>query len=157
MGNSVRLDPFNAAVSAFNRELWSAWDNGDIGVLDLTRLQAEWGTRSLFDPRLDQLARFPGSTAGMSFLADGMAAHWAATVGRMKKVIALDCDNTLWGGIVGEDGVDGIQFGEDGVGYAFLMFQEMLLALESQGTLLTLCSRNNPEDVENVFARRPKC
>jgi FkbH-like protein len=156
VGNPIRLDPFTAAVAAFNRELWAAWDIGVISILDLTRLQAEWGTRTLFDPRIDQLARFPGSTAGMRLLAERMAAHWAATVGRMKKVVVLDCDNTLWGGIVGEDGVDGIQLGEDGVGRAFLMFQEALLTLEARGVLLALCSRNNAEEVEEVFAHRPE-
>jgi FkbH-like protein len=156
VGNPIEVDPFTAAVTAFNRELWTAWGAGTLNVLDLTRLQAEWGTRSLFDPRMDQLAHFPGSATGMRLLAERMAAHWAATTGRMKKVLVLDCDNTLWGGIVGEDGVDGIQLGDDGVGRAFTMFQEALLALEANGALLTLCSRSNPEDVEEVFARRPE-
>ena len=72
----------------------------------------------------------------------------------MKKVLVLDCDNTLWGGVVGEDGVNGIQVGNDGIGRAYAMFQQSLLALESRGTLLALCSRNNPPDIEEVFARR---
>jgi FkbH-like protein len=149
-------DPFTAATAAFNRHLWKAAADGKFHVFDLARLQAEWGSRTLFDPRMDQLARFPGSAGGMKVLAERMAALWAAIAGRMKKVVALDCDNTLWGGIVGEDGVDGIQLGEDGLGHAFTKFQESLLALEARGILLALCSRNNPEDVEEVFARRPE-
>lgn len=156
VGNPASTDAFTRATMNFNGELWRAWEGGTLDVLDLERVGAEWGTRTLFDPRLDQLARFPGSAHGMAVLAERMAARWAATAGRMKKVVALDCDNTLWGGVVGEDGVDGIQMGEDGAGRAFVMFQEALLALEARGVLLTLCSRNNPHDVEEVFARRPE-
>ncbi len=155
-GNPNEADPFTRALAAFNRELWAAWDRSSFTVLDLTRLQAEWGSRLLFDPRMDQLARFPASSKGMWLLAERIAAHWAALAGRTKKVLALDCDNTLWGGIVGEDGLDGIRLGDDGPGRAFSLFQESILALEARGVLLTLCSRNNAEDVEEVFARRPE-
>jgi FkbH-like protein len=156
IGDPAANDPFTAATAAFNRQLWKGSAEGKFYVLDATRLQAEYGSRTLFDPRMDQLARFPGSAAGMKRMAERMAALWAAIVGRMKKVLALDCDNTLWGGIVGEDGVDGIQLGDDGLGHAFTKFQESLLALEARGILLALCSRNNPQDVEEVFARRPE-
>jgi FkbH-like protein len=151
------LDPFSAALAAFNgrlRELCRAEPGWTI--FDRIRLGALWGEARLFDARLDCLARFPGSAEGMTLLAERLAAHWAAVCGRMRKVLALDCDNTLWGGVVGEDGVDGVQIGSDGLGRAYAAFQQALLVLESRGVLLTLCSRNNQADVEEVFARRPE-
>ncbi len=68
-----------------------------------------------------------------------------------EKAIVLDCDNTLWGGIVGEDGLSGIEIGTDFPGSAFQDFQKHLLHLRSQGVFLTIASKNNEEDVLEVF------
>lgn len=154
IGDPFISDPFSTAIAAYNRELSAAREAGGYLVFDQARLQWEWGSRTLLDPRMYQLARFPGSAEGLRLLAGRIASFWAAVTGRTKKVLALDCDNTLWGGVVGEEGVDGIQIGDDGIGRAYSMFQEVLLSLESRGVLLALCSRNNPVDVEEVFLRR---
>jgi FkbH-like protein len=148
-------DPFGVAVEEFNRLVRAASRReAGWGIFDRGRLTGRWGANCLHDPRLELLARIPGSATGMQLLAERIAAHWAAVCGKMKKVLALDCDNTLWGGIVGEDGPDGVLMGEDGLGRAYGEFQKALLALQSRGTLLVLCTRNNPADVEEVFARR---
>lgn len=150
-------DPFTRAAMLFDDAIRAAcrrragWSYFDFG-----RLARLHGQQQMYDSRLDLLARLPASTNGMRWLAERLAAHWAAVVGKTKKVLALDCDNTLWGGIVGEDGVDGIQIGEDGAGRAYIAFQRAVLQLESRGVLLVLCSRNNPEQVEEVFAKRPE-
>ena len=64
-----------------------------------------------------------------------------------KKCLVLDLDNTLWGGVLGEDGIDGIKIGGDYPGKAFLYFQEGLLELAKRGVILTVCSKNNERDV----------
>lgn len=149
------LDPFTVALEEGNRTLGNlvrvrpGWS-----LLDRRRLLTRWGSVLLRDARLDLLARYPGSSQGMTRLAERIAAHWAAVCGKMKKVLVLDCDNTLWGGIVGEEGVDALRMGEDGPGRAYNEFQRAVLALEARGTILALCSRNNPAEVEEVFARR---
>jgi FkbH-like protein len=74
-------------------------------------------------------------------------------VGFSKKCLVLDLDNTIWGGIVGEEGVDGIQLGATYPGSAFLEFQKHVLALQQRGVILAIASKNNPADVEEVFAR----
>jgi len=149
------LDPFSLAVDEFNRVLGeSVRGRSGWSIFDRRRLTARWGAAVLHDARLELLARYPASARGMKLLAERLAAHWAAVCGKMKKVLALDCDNTLWGGVVGEDGVDGVKIGEDGVGRAYAEFQKAVLAMESRGVLLVLSSRNNPADVEEVFARR---
>jgi len=68
-----------------------------------------------------------------------------------KKILVLDCDNTIWGGIIGEDGISGIALGQDGIGKAFKDFQGAVMELRQTGTLLGLASKNNMEDVWEVF------
>ena len=70
---------------------------------------------------------------------------------KRKKCIVLDLDNTLWGGILGEDGIDGIQIGNSYPGNAFLFFQKALLELKNNGVLLTVCSKNNQDDVFELW------
>jgi FkbH-like protein len=68
-----------------------------------------------------------------------------------KKCVVLDCDNTLWGGVIGEDGVDGIALGDEFPGSAYRDFQKLLLHWRSQGVLLAIASKNNEADVWEVF------
>ncbi|UKB80685.1 HAD-IIIC family phosphatase [Chryseobacterium sp. MEBOG07] len=70
---------------------------------------------------------------------------------KRKKCIVLDCDNTLWGGVVGEDGTFGIKLGMDYPGLCFKSFQNLLLMLSKKGVILTVCSKNNVKDVQDVW------
>lgn len=72
-----------------------------------------------------------------------------------KKCIVLDLDNTLWGGVVGEDGVSGISIGDTYPGNAFLLFQENLIEASKNGIILTVCSKNNLSDIEDVWNNNP--
>lgn len=73
-------------------------------------------------------------------------------LGRAKKILVLDCDNTLWGGVVGEDGLDGILMSDsDPKSIAFSEVQQLIKGFHKEGVLLALCSKNNSEDVEDVF------
>ncbi len=76
--------------------------------------------------------------------------------GIRKKCIVLDLDNTLWGGIVGEDGLNNIQIGNNYPGNIFKHFQEQILAVHNTGVLLAICSKNNYEDVAEVFNKHPE-
>ena len=72
-----------------------------------------------------------------------------------KKCLVLDMDNTLWGGVLGEDGVDGIRLGGDYPGKAFSYWQRALLQLEKNGVILTVCSKNNEADVIEAWQHNP--
>jgi len=74
---------------------------------------------------------------------------------RERKCLVLDLDNTLWGGILGEDGPEGIRIGGDYPGNAFLLFQQQILALSERGVILAVCSKNNEADVLNVWKTNP--
>lgn len=74
---------------------------------------------------------------------------------KRKKCIVLDLDNTLWGGVLGEDGISGIQIGDVYPGLAFRTFQEQLQEAKNNGVILAVCSKNNLEDVLEAFAKNP--
>ncbi len=115
-----------------------------------------WQTRrsgldSYIDPRLWYLARMRLNPPGLAALADLVAVHVAAYRGLTRKVAIVDLDNTLWGGVVGEDGLAGLELGGDGQGLAFQEFQRELLRLHDIGIVLAVCSKNNPADAWEVF------
>lgn len=101
------------------------------------------------DPTTDELAHIPYTQAYFTALATLLARRLAALFKPRWKVIAVDCDNTLWKGVCGEDGVEGIELTQ-----AHLRFQRALIQQHDAGMLLCLCTKNNPRDVEAVFERR---
>ena len=80
---------------------------------------------------------------------------YKAYKGLIKKVLIVDLDNTLWGGIIGEDGIDGILLSEDGKGKIFRDFQKNVKKLKDLGVLLCIVSKNNYSDVVEVFEKHP--
>lgn len=123
--------------------------------LDLDAMLADLGRDDFFDRRLWYAARYPFAGGAARELARRVVAVGVADKLPRAKVIIVDADNTLWGGIVGEDGVHGIALGPDYPGNAFLDFQRRLLDFQQRGFLLALCSKNNPEDVEEVLEKHP--
>lgn len=79
--------------------------------------------------------------------------HQTVGIVPRKKCIILDCDNTLWGGVVGEDGISGIQLGEDYPGKCFADFQKLLSNVANKGVILGICSKNNLDDVKEVWVK----
>ena len=86
---------------------------------------------------------------------DELLGYVNAVMGITKKCIVLDLDNTLWGGIIGEDGFDNIKLGDDAVGRSFVEFQKRLLALNQRGIILAINSKNNFEDAMEVIKKHP--
>ncbi len=78
-----------------------------------------------------------------------------ASFGKFIKCIILDLDNTLWGGVIGDDGLDGIQIGDLGVGKAFSEFQKWLKLLRERGIILCICSKNNEKIAKEPFIKHP--
>lgn len=72
-----------------------------------------------------------------------------------KKCLVLDLDNTLWSGVLGEDGIGGVKMSGDYPGNAFMYFQEALVALANSGVILTICSKNNETDVQELWEKNP--
>jgi FkbH-like protein len=146
-----------AGVRAFNAisQLWiqEIARLERVRLLDLQGLMLATGIKQAHDPRKWQLYRQPytesfwqevGRMAGRMIVAEKVSP---------KKCIALDLDNTLWGGVIGEDGLQGIQLGEDFPGKSYRDFQRYLLYLKNKGVLLAVASKNNPADADEVFDR----
>jgi FkbH-like protein len=123
--------------------------------VDLDSVLVETAAGSPFDHRLWRVAAFPFSVGGAQMVVRALFDRAWLLKGALTKCIVLDADNTLWGGIVGEDGLEGIALGPEPPGDAYLAFQRKLLALRDRGILLGLCSRNNRSDVVEVLARHP--
>jgi len=107
------------------------------------------------DPKLRHLARMRLSEASVREVAAAQARYVAPAKGRTRKCVVLDLDNTLWGGIVGEDGPDGIRLGTTAPGSEFVEFQHALKALTDRGILLAISSKNNPDDALEVIRSHP--
>src|SRR5215472_14578361 len=123
--------------------------------LDLDDVLETVGRDAFFDRRFWYSARYPFSTAGGREVARRVVSLGAALKLPKAKVLALDADNTLWGGIIGEDGIDGIALGPEYPGNTYMDFQRRLLDYRQRGFLLVLCSKNNPADVDVVLSRHP--
>src|SRR5271166_5244753 len=123
--------------------------------LDLDDVMAQVGRDGFYDARLWYSVRFPFAAAGAREVSRRVVGLGAALKFPKAKVIALDIDNTLWGGIIGEDGFDGIAIGPEYPGNAYAAFQRRLLDFQQRGFILALCSKNNPADVEEVFKNHP--
>ena len=123
----------------------------DVRLIDLDGVQRQIGYAASFDPRQWYMYRQPFSDAFLHDAGTKIARIVVAARRSAKKCIVLDCDNTLWGGIIGEDGLDGIEIGTEFPGLAFRDFQRLLLHWRRQGVFLALLSKNNEDDVWEVF------
>lgn len=120
-------------------------------LVDCAHLAASVGTRTWFDPRYWHLAKQAVSPRCVPLLARQTAAVLAAAAGLSRKCLVLDLDGTLWGGVLGEEGIDGLQLGEGPEGEAFTAFQEHVLALKATGVVLAVCSKNDEPLVREAF------
>jgi FkbH-like protein len=120
-------------------------------LVDLDAVQRQVGMAAAHDPRHWYLYRQPFSEGFLNTLGRQLARIVMASRRAAKKCVVLDADNTLWGGIVGEDGIDGIQIGDEFPGSAFRDFQKLVLSWRRQGVFLAVASKNNEADVWEVF------
>ena len=143
-----------ALAQALNLRLGAA-ASGRVGIVDCERLASSFGKERWFNPRQWYAAKQAVALEALPVLARHTAAVVGAQFGISRKCIVLDLDNTLWGGIVGEDGLAGLQLGGGATGEAFVGFQRYLLQLKERGILLAVCSKNNDRDAREVFEKHP--
>lgn len=150
LGQSAMFSRINLRLAELARSRYSS-----VYIVDEDRIQAQCGKAQATDARLWLAARMPWSGAVMKGLAGEYATYIRAARGLSRKCIVVDLDNTLWGGVIGEDGLKGIQIGPDAPGNAFVAFQRELERFWRRGILLAICSKNNPEDAREVFDKHP--
>lgn len=132
-----------------------AADHSALYLVALDRAFADQGLSTAFDTRNFYAARCRLSREGLGRVAGAAAAIFRRIGQAAKKVLVLDCDNTLWAGVVGEVGISGISLNTDGLGKAFHDFQKVLRRLAKEGTLLALVSKNNESEVWDIFGQHP--
>jgi FkbH-like protein len=136
----------NAALARVCRE------SRGIHAVDYAALVQRRGAFAWYDDRMAHYARAPIAQAVLPQLALEYVKFFRALAGKTKKCLVLDLDNTLWGGVLGEEGPRGIHLGPDYPGSAYVEFQRVLRGLRQRGVILAIASKNNPADVDEVFA-----
>ena len=120
-------------------------------LLDLNEIFGQTGISNAYSSRNWYFGRCRLSLDGLGTLVDSLETVLFRLVTPPKKVLILDCDNTIWGGVIGEDGLEGLCLGQDGVGQAYSDFQREVVNLVQNGIILALASKNNEKDVWQVF------
>ncbi|MEE8302302.1 MAG: HAD-IIIC family phosphatase [Candidatus Tectomicrobia bacterium] len=127
-------------------------------LIDWERLLRLGGKAESLDYRFWHLSKAPFKKRFLDLYAREICKAARALKGKAKKCVVLDCDNTLWGGVVGEESIDGIALDRnEWPGSAYYDFQRTLLGLYDRGVLIALCSKNNEADVWDVLDQHPHC
>jgi FkbH-like protein len=126
-----------------------------VSLVDSEALQARMGGHA-HDPRLYAMCKQPFAMEALPEVADTLAASAAAVMGRARKVLVLDLDHTIWGGVVGDVGIEGLSLGpETAEGEAFIGFQRYALSLARRGVILAVCSKSHEDIARNAFRTHP--
>lgn len=124
-------------------------------LIDMGAIALKLGTDAFYDLRYWHISKAPYSRRALAHTANEVFKFARAKLGLARKCLVLDCDNTLWGGVVGEDGVHGISIGSEFPGSTYLEFQQQVLDLRARGVIIALLSKNNEKDVWEVFDKHP--
>ncbi len=145
------------ALDAINRELAAtSVANGDV-LLDVAAIAATVGLANWHDPQLWNMGKLPFANDLIPLYADHVARVVAAIRGKSRRVLILDLDNTVWGGVIGDDGLEGIRIAQgDAIGEAHLAVQRMALQLRQRGIVLAVSSKNMDEIARAPFIEHPE-
>lgn len=128
----------------------------NVFIIDIDYLQQIYGEDRIKDNKMYYIAKMPLSTKILPEVAKQTIDVIKAMKGKIKKCVILDLDNTLWGGVIGDDGLENIQIGELGLGHAFSEFQMWLKELQKRGIILTVCSKNEEATAKEPFLNHPE-
>lgn len=149
-------DLLKSAIETYNAKLYElAGQYSNLRIFDFSSFTRNYSLTQLVDWKyyfISQMAFNPRLSRDFSTWFSGQV---KAMNSDRKKCLVLDMDNTLWGGIVGEAGPFGIKIGGDYPGKAYLYFQQYILELQRNGVILAVCSKNNLEDIKQVWDENP--
>lgn len=124
-------------------------------LADLSSVQNKIGRSTVFSPSTYVNADMSISIDAIPFFAKCATDIILASQGRIKKCLILDLDNTLWGGIIGDDGIEKIQIGHFGIGKAFTELQQWVKKLKERGIIIAICSKNDEKIAKEPFISHP--
>jgi FkbH-like protein len=147
---------FRSFFQGLNQKLAELYRKSrQVYVVDLEGAASKHGKSRCLDPKLYYRGSFLFSESFLPVIADEYMGYIKALKNLTRKCIVLDLDNVLWGGIVGEDGIEGIKLGVDSPGNAYKDFQRVLLSYYNRGILLAINSKNNSEDAMKAINEHP--
>lgn len=145
-----------SAIGVYNEELWNLANHyHNLKVVDIHEFTKGYNADELFDWKFYFISQMGMNPRLSVAFQQWWSAKLESVALKRKKCLILDLDNTLWGGVLGEDGIDGIRIGGDYPGKAFLYWQKALLQLSKTGIILCVCSKNNEEDVIAAWSKNP--
>ena len=127
----------------------------NVFINDIAALQASFGYRSAFSPQSYVNADMVFGLDFLPHVAKGAVDTIAALLGFERKCLILDLDNTVWGGIIGDDGLENIELGDLGIGKAFTQMQWWARQLKNRGVILAVCSKNDEKIAREAFEKHP--
>ena len=149
MGQSAAIHQINQQLSRL------AAESKGVYILDYDALIARHGRLHWRDQRKWLTVRLPIAAAHLLDMTQEWLRFLHPLTGKIAKALVVDLDNTLWGGVIGEDGLAGIQLGLDYPGAAYQALQRAMLDLARRGILLAVCSKNNSEDAMEALSSHP--
>jgi len=154
-GNKVET-AFIYQIRKFNLKLMETVRGyKNIFINDVCALQNIYGRKNTFDPRFYISSNMVFNIAFLPFIAKNIVDIIKAANGKINKCLILDLDNTIWGGIIGDDGINNIQIGELGIGKAFSELQMWVKQLKERGIILAICSKNLEKIAKEPFINHP--
>lgn len=129
--------------------------NTGFNVCDISSIQNKIGRDVLYSPSIYVNSEMVLSIDALPVVAESVTQMIATSQGKFKKCVILDLDNTLWGGVIGDDGLNNIQIGGLGIGKAYTEFQYWLKKLQERGIILCVCSKNTESVAKEPFDKHP--
>lgn len=148
---------FTWQVRKFNYELMRiSQENPNLYICDLAGLQSKFGRDRFFDAAVYTSTEMILSLDALPYVSARILDIICSLKGKFKKCLILDLDNTLWGGVVGDDGLEGIQLGHGlGIGKVFTEFQMWIKKLKERGIIICICSKNDEDKAKEPFEKHP--
>lgn len=160
LGNYNDLVPFslNGVIKTINQQLFELSSKSRLfKIFDLHSISNLIGSINFFNNTLYNISKINYDLKYNNYMSERFSSLCASLIGKEKKVIVLDLDNTLWGGILGDDGYNGINLDiNDPIAEGFLNFQKIILNYKESGIILAVSSKNFEENVKNVFDKNSK-
>ena len=149
---------FTYQIRKLNYELMNlAQEYQNLFICDLSGLQNKFGRIMMFDSTIYVSTEMLLSIDSLPYVASRTLDIIASLEGKFKKCLILDLDNTVWGGVVGDDGWENVQVGHGlGVGKAFTEFQQWVKKLKNRGIIIAICSKNDEDKAKEPFEKNPE-
>lgn len=133
-----------------------AHDNTNFHICDISSIQNSIGRNHMFSPSIYVNTDMVFNIESLPIVAFRTTKLISALLGSVNKCLIVDLDNTMWGGVIGDDGIENIQIGSLGIGKAFTEFQRWILKLKERGVIIAVCSKNTNSVAKEPFEKHPE-